>query len=178
MQSIIHKLSLALVAVLLFSNTALATNIAVFNFMEITQSSAVAKTGDKELKDRFGKEEEALQKEMQAFQKKGMDFQKQAAALSEKSRNEQLQKLMQEERTLQEKQASLAQKVGPRQQAMRQELAEILKEACETYAKAKKLDILIESAAAPYVATASNVTKDIIKEMDAIWKKRGSKFKN
>ncbi len=174
----ITKALLALVAVVLMSSNALATEIGVFSLPEITAQSDVAKAVNKDLESKFGKETKALEADIKDFQKDMQEFQKQAAALSEKARNDKAKKIETEGRKIEERRVALAQKVAPRQQAIQQEMLDILGEACKEYAKDEKLDLILNGASmVAFVNDATDITPELIKEMNKIWKSRGSKFK-
>ncbi len=207
MLSLFKKTSLLLAALLLFSNTALATTIGVINMQVISADSAIAKSAEAELEKTFGEETAALDKEAQAFQKrvadfqaeaqafekKASEFQKQSAALSEKARNEKAQALEKEAKALENKQKSfetdgrefeqkrvaLANKISPRQQEMQVELVEIIREASKIYAENNNIDLIMDGTTSVIVSGGgADITNGIIIEMDKIWEARGSKFKN
>lgn len=172
------KVCFTLVAVFMFSNAAFATSIGIFSMASVADRSDVSQAMQKELQSSFGKTVESLEKEAADLQKRAADLQKQAAALSEKARVEKAQELEKAGRAFEEKRTALAEKMGPRQQAMQKEIVEILRLACENCAKSKKLDLILDSTSSvAYASPSVDVTQDILDEVNKIWKSRGSKFK-
>ncbi len=178
MRSILLKISLSLALIFLLSVPAFATTVKVFNLAYVTQSSDPTKAMTSLIQRQFGAESESLKKEEEALQKKVEAFQKQAAALSEKVRNERGQALDKEVRAFQQKSVTFANKLGPVQQKYQTQIIEIVKKAAENYAKAKKIEILLDtSSSVAYAAPASDVSKDMLAEINKLWKQQGSKFK-
>ncbi len=171
------KISIALAITLFLTQNALASAVGVFNFGQIMQQSAVAKSADSELQTRFGKQTQALDAEFATLQKDIADFQKQAAALSENARRDKAMTLETQSRAFEEKRTQLAQQLAPLQQSMEQQIRAMLQQACNNYAKAKKLDIIIDGTVAAFASSDADITAEIIAEMDKIWKSNGSKFK-
>ncbi len=178
MRKLFSKIALVFASTLLIANTALATEVGVFNMQEITSSSDIAKAAEKELSSTFGKETAALDKQAKDLQAKIAEFQKQAPALSEKARAEKAQALDKDGRAFEEKRIALANKINPRQQAMQAEIIEVIRVASENFAKEEGYDLIIDGTTTVVAALGkADVTDEVIDEMNKVWKSRGSKFK-
>lgn len=173
----IRSISIALVLSLFIFSVAEA-KVAAAPFNEIIQESQMGKAASTLMKSKFGAEQAALEKEITAFQKEAQNFQKQAAALSEKARMQQAQDLDKKARAIEIKRNNLAQKAAPIKEKIDIAIFEIVQEATETVAKERDLEIILDRVPPVYyVANSVNLKDEVLKEVNAIWKKKGSKFK-
>ena len=147
-----------------------AGKIGVANPIRLSNQSAPGKEAEKQLTSIFGKEREQLEKQ-------GADLNKQAAALSEKARNERAQKIQKQAQELDTKGSAYTQRLSRVQQAIDAQLGEVLREACESYAKKNGYDMIIAGTAVMFYTKANDVTDELIDEVNKIWKSKGGKFK-
>lgn len=174
-----RTLILALALSLALGGTALAAEkIGAVNIMAVTGQSAPGKAAEKELETRFGAERQQLEKQAADFNKKVEDFNKQASALSEKARAEKGADLERQARELDEKTRTYTQRLGDFQNALSTQLQEIVNTASKTLGKDGKYDMIIDGAVVLYGVDSVNLTEALIKEVDAVWKAKGSKFAN
>lgn len=173
----LRSIIIALVLCLTVSAVAEA-KVAAAPFQVIVKDSDMGKEAEKVLDQRGGKDSKTLEADLKKFQQEVQDYQKQAAALSESARAQKQQALDKKARDLDARRNALAQKMGPIQQKINEQVAAVLQEATEVVAKERKLEIILDAAPPVYyVADAANIKDDLLKEVNKIWKKRGSKFK-
>ena len=159
------------------SESALAAGkIGVANLAAVTAQSQPGQEAEKQLKEMFGNERTQLETQASDLNKKMEDLNKQAAALSEKARNEKAQELQTQARDLDAKGAAYTQRLSGVQQQLTVQMQDILSTACENFAKKKGYDILLDAAAVMYTVEATDVTKDLVEEVNKVWKSKGGKF--
>jgi len=154
-----------------------AGKIGVANPMRLSNQSNPGKEAEKQLTAMFGKEREQLEKQGAALNKQAEDLRKQAAALSEKARNERAQKIQKQAQELDTKGAAYTQRLSRVQQSINSQLNEVLREACESYAKKNGYDMIVDGSVVMFYTKANDVTDELIEEVNKIWKTKGGKFK-
>ena len=147
-----------------------AGKIGVANPMRLSNQSVPGKEAEKQLTAMFSKEREQLEKQ-------GAALNKQAAALSEKARNERAQKIQKQAQELDTKGTAYTQRLSRVQQAINSQLNEVLRAACESYAKKNGYDMIVDGTVVMFYTTANDVTDELIEEVNKIWKSKGGKFK-
>lgn len=174
----IRSLSLALV-LSLFMFSAAEAKIAAAPFNQIIQTSEMGKAAGSLMDSKLGKQKQKIESEVAIFKKEAETFQKQVAALSEKARMQKSQELEKTMRDLDVKRNALAQSASQIQQKINDQISSIVLEATANVAKSKKLDMILDAVPpyAYYVSDSVNVEDEIRKEINKIWKKKGSKFK-
>ena len=151
-----------------------AGKIGVANPMRLSNQSNPGKEAEKQLTSMFGKE---LEKQGAALNKQAEDLRKQAAALSEKARNERAQKIQKQAQELDTKGSAYTQRLSRVQQAINSQLNDVLREACESYAKKNGYDMIVDGTVVMFYTKANDVTDELIEEVNKIWKSKGGKFK-
>ena len=151
--------------------------IGVANPMRLSNQSNPGKEAEKQLTSMFGKEREQLEKQGAALNKQAEDLRKQAAALSEKARNERAQKIQKQAQELDTKGSAYTQRLSRVQQSINSQLNEVLREACESYAKKNGYDMIVDGTVVMFYTKANDVTDELIEEVNKIWKSKGGKFK-
>ena len=154
-----------------------ADKIGVANPMRLSAQSAPGKEAEKQLSAMFGKEREQLEKQGAALNKQAEDLRKQAAALSEKARNDRAQKIQKQAQELDTKGAAYTQRLSRVQQAINSQLNDVLRAACESYAKKNGYDMIVDGTVVMFYTKANDVTDELIEEVNKIWKSKGGKFK-
>ena len=154
-----------------------AGKIGVANPMRLSNQSDPGKEAEKQLSALFGKEREQLEKQGAALNKQAEELRKQAAALSEKARSERAQKIQKQAQELDTKGAAYTQRLSRVQQALTSQLNEVLRSACESYAKKNGYDMIVDGTVVMFYTKGKDVTDDLIKEVNKIWKSKGGKFK-
>ncbi len=154
-----------------------AGKIGVANPMRLSGQSDPGKEAEKQLAAMFGKEREQLEKQGADLNKQAEDLRKQAAALSEKARNERAQKIQKQAQELDTKGTAYTQRLSRVQQAINSQLNEVLRAACESYAKKNGYDMIVDGTVVMFYTTANDVTDELIEEVNKIWKSKGGKFK-
>ena len=173
----IRSISLALVLSLFIFSSAEA-NMAAASFNTVIQQSEMGKKAQSILESKIGTEQKNLEKEFAKFQAEAQEFQKQASVLSEKARTQKAQELEGKARGLEAKRNALAQKAGPIQQSLNEAIFAIVQEATENVAKAKDLKIILDRVPpVNFVDKSADVSEDLLKEINKVWKKQGAKFK-
>lgn len=176
----LRNILFALALCLACTTTAIAADkVGVVNLMAVTTESAPGQAADKELQTRFGAERTQLEKQAEALNKKMEDFNKQAATMSEKARMEKGQGLEKEAVALDEKGRAYAQRLSTVQEAMTNQLQELVDTACGNVAKKDGFDVLLDGTAIVlFAAPSSDATPAVTTEVNNLWKARGSKFSN
>ena len=154
-----------------------AGKIGVANPLRLSNQSAPGKEAEKQLTSIFGKEREQLEKQGADLNKQAEDLRKQAAALSEKARNERAQKIQKQAQELDTKGSAYTQRLTRVQQAINAQLNDVLREACESFAKKNGYDMIIAGTAVMFYIKANDVTDELIEEVNKLWKSKGGKFK-
>ena len=122
-------------AVVLPSQAEAAGKIGVANPMRLSAQSDPGKEAEKQLTSMFGKERQQLEKQNEDLSKQAEDLRKQAAALSEKARIERAQKIQKMAQELETKGTAYTQRLSRVQQAINSQMNEVMRTACENYAK-------------------------------------------
>ena len=151
--------------------------IGVANPMRLSGQSDPGKEAEKQLTTIFGKEREQLEKQGAALNKQAEDLRKQAAALSEKARNERAQKIQKQAQELDTKGTAYTQRLSRVQQAINSQLNEVLREACESYAKKNGYDMIVDGTVVMFYTKGNDVTDELLEEVNKVWKSKGGKFK-
>ena len=154
-----------------------AGKIGVANPMRLSNQSVPGKEAEKQLTAMFSKEREQLEKQGAALNKQAEELRKQAAALSEKARSERAQKIQKQAQELDTKGAAYTQRLSRVQQALTSQLNEVLRSACESYAKKNGYDMIVDGTVVMFYTKANDVTDDLIEEVNKLWKSKGGKFK-
>ena len=172
--------SLALVVCLALGGSALAadTKIGVFNSQSIAIDSEPGKAARQKLESQFGAEKTQLEKQFKDMQSKAESLQAQMATLSQKAREEKQRDFMNQRRDFEEKSRNFTRKVESFELQIRQNLAKILFEASQNVSKNKSLNLILDSGtgAVFFVTPDLDVTKDMLAEVNRLWKAGGSKF--
>ena len=101
---------------------------------------------------------------------------KQSAALSEKARNERFQKIQKQAQELETKGTAYTQRLSRVQQAINSQMNEVMRTACENYAKKNGYDMIIDASVVMFYVQANDVTSGLIEEVNKVWKDKGGKF--
>jgi|GEM_PF-463426 len=168
----------ALLTLLLAATPAFAGGIGVFNSQSIMAQSEPSKAAQKELQSRFGSEGTRIENQLRDIQKQGQSFQSQAAAMSQKAREEKQVDLMRRGRELEEKRRSFAVEVDKARSAMSQVMFKLVLDASANVAKKRNLDLILDAntGSITYAADSLDVSKDLLDEVNRLWKGMGSKF--
>ena len=171
-------LILAAVAMLAFAAPAFATEVGVFNASEVLGKSEVSKAYERTMQSKFGGERASLEKEEKALQASYESFQKQAATLSQKAREEKQMDIMRRGRSLEEKRRNLAVRVQRQMAELNGSMGRIVLEAASNVAHKRGLDLILDAAAGGigFASPKTDVTSDMLNEVNGVWKKYGSKF--
>ena len=151
--------------------------IGVVHPMRLQNQCNPGKEAEKQLTDMFGKEREQLEKQGAALNKQAEDLRKQAAALSEKARNERAQKIQKQAQELDTKGTAYTQRLTRVQQAINAQMNEVLREACEKFAKKNGYDMIVDASVVMFYTQGNDVTEGLIEEVNKVWKAQGGKFK-
>ena len=154
-----------------------AGKIGVANPMRLSSQSDPGKEAEKQLNAMFGKEREQLEKQGADLNKQAEELRKQAAALSEKALNERAQKIQKKAQELDTKGTAYTQRLSRVQQAINSQLNDVLRAACESYAEKNDYDMIVDGTVVMFYTKGKDVTDDLIKEVNKIWKSKGGKFK-
>ena len=179
----LRRTVIALVAAFLCTVVALpsdadaAGKVGVANSVSLSTKSDPGKEAEKQLTTLFGKEREQLEKQSADLNKQAEDLKKQAAALSEKARNERTQKIQKQAQELDAKGAAYTQRLSRVQQAINAQMNEVLREACEQFAKKNGYDMIVDASVVMFYTQGSDVTEGLIEEVNKVWKAQGGKFK-
>jgi outer membrane protein len=163
-------------AVILPSQAQAAGKIGVANPIRLSTQSDPGKEAEKQLSSMFGKEREQLEKQGADLNKQAEELKKQAAALSEKARNERAQKIQKQAQELDTKGTAYTQRLSRVQQAINAQINEVLRTACENYAKKNGYDMILDATVVMFYLQANDVTSGLIEEVNKVWKSKGGKF--
>ena len=174
----IKVIPVALSALLLAASPAFAGGIGVFNSQRIMSQSEPSKAAQKLLQSRFGSEGTRIENQLRDIQKQGQNFQNQAAAMSQKAREDKQIELMRRGRELEEKRYTFATEVEKTKASMSSVMFNIMLEASRNVAKKKDLDLILDGGAGviTYAADSLDVSKEMLDEVNRLWKDMGSKF--
>ena len=173
------KFVTAVAAALILSATpAFADGIGIFNSQTIVSQTEPSKAAQKLLQSKFGSERSQMEKQEKSLQSQYESFQKQAATLSQKAREEKQIEILRKSREFEEKRRDFAIRVEREDANLRQTMGKILFEASANVAKRNKLDLVLDANAGVimYADPSMDLTDDMIKEVNKIWKSMGSKF--
>ena len=163
-------------AVVLPSPAEAAGKIGVANPLRLSSQSDPGKEAEKQLTAMFAKEREQLEKQNADVSKQAEDLRKQSAALSEKARNERFQKIQKQAQELETKGTAYTQRLSRVQQAINSQMNEVMRTACENYAKKNGYDMIIDASVVMFYVQANDVTSGLIEEVNKVWKDKGGKF--
>ena len=163
-------------AVVLPSQAEAAGKIGVANPLRLSSQSDPGKEAEKQLTAMFAKEREELEKQNAEVSKQAEDLRKQSAALSEKARNERFQKIQKQAQELETKGTAYTQRLSRVQQAINAQMNEVMRAACENYAKKNGYDMIIDASVVMFYVQANDVTSGLIEEVNKVWKDKGGKF--
>ena len=149
-------------AVVLPSQAQAAGKIGVANPLRLSAQSDPGKEAEKQLTSMFGKERQQLEK--------------QNDALSEKARNERAQKIQKQAQELETKGTAYTQRLSRVQQAINSQMNDVMRTACENYAKKNGYDMIIDASVVMFYVQANDVTSGLIEEVNKVWKSKGGKF--
>ena len=62
------------------------------------------------------------------------------------------------------------------QQAINSQMNEVMRAACENYAKKNGYDMIIDASVVMFYVQANDVTSGLIEEVNKVWKSKGGKF--
>lgn len=172
--------SLALAACIVFAGSAFAAdvNIGIFNSQAIAMESDAAKASQQKMQGQYGNERNQLEKQAKDLQAKGQDLQAKAATMSDKAREEKQMEFLKQRREFEEKSRAFARKVEAAENEIRQGMAQNIYQAAENIAKQKKLDLILDAASGSvmFATPKMDVTKEVLAEVNRIWKANGNKF--
>ncbi len=178
-ESMFKRSILVCVFTICFAGMALAAMpVGVFNSQTIAIDSEPAKAAQKQLQSQFGAERGQIEKLAQNLQKEGESLQAQTAALSQKAREEKQMDFLRKRRDFEEKSRAFAIKVEGRENQIRQTIGRLIFQASGTVAKKRNLEMVFDAAAGSimYALPSMDITKDVIAEVNRLWKAGGSKF--
>ena len=158
------------------SHAQAAGKIGVANPMRLSSQSDPGKEAEKQLTAMFGKERQQLEQQGADLNKQAEDLRKQAAALSEKARNERAQKIQKQAQELDTKGSAYTQRLSRVQQAINAQMNDVLRTACENYAKKNGYDMILDATVVMFHIQANDVTNGLIEEVNRVWKSKGGKF--
>lgn len=172
-------LSMALVFTMVSVGSAFAAaSIGVFNSQTVALDSEPAKEAQKKLQSQFGGEKDQLEKLAKDLQKQGESLQAQSAALSQQAREEKQMDFLRKRRDFEEKSRTFAGKVENSENQIRQTMGRYIFQAAETVAKQRGFDLILDAATGSVMYATANldVTRDMVSEVNKLWKAGGSKF--
>lgn len=174
----IRRIVLSLALCLAFVSPALAQGkIAVASLGRISTQSQPGQEIEKVMQSTFGAERTELEKMNADLRKQEEEINKQAAALSEKALKERVQAFEKQGEALNTKAAAYSERLGKVQQAITRQMEEVLTTACKDFGMKNGYDLVIDDAALLYVGgNASDVTDQVIEEVNRVWQARGAKY--
>lgn len=166
----------ALALLLLTANAALAEiKIGIVDMRAVITDSEPGKKMKATLTSKFGAERDKLEKQ-------GKDLQKQAESLKNSSSDsrealeEKRGKFIREKQDLDQKAREFGAKVEKEEMALQNELRAVVMQAAESCAKKLGVNYLVDSGAGILYADQSmDVTKDMMEEVNRIWKENPPK---
>lgn len=159
------------------SDAQAADKIGVANPMRLSTQSDPGKEAEKQLNSMFGNERKQLESQSADLNKQAEELRKQAAALSENARNERAQKIQKKAQEIESKGAAYTQRLSRVQQEINSQMNEVLRTACENYAKKNGYDIIVDATVVMFYTKSNDVTAGLIEEVNKVWKSKGGKFK-
>ena len=170
---------LACVLTLCLAGSAIAAlPVGVFNSQSVALESEPAKEAQKKMQGQFGNEKDQIEKLAKDLQKQGEALQAQAAALSQQAREEKQMDFLRKRRDFEERSRNFAAKVENSENQIRQTIGRFIFQASETVAKQRNLELILDAASGSvmYAQAGLDVTRDVIAEVNRLWKAAGSKF--
>ena len=170
----IIMLALVSTGLFLFAATAQAAEVKIglFNMAEVAIECDAFKDASKKIQSTYGNEQKALEKKEQELQKKFEDFAVQQAALSAEARQDRQIELMRQKRDHDDKKNDFLRKIAAAENRSREEITRVILIATTEYGKRNKFSLIMDaaSAGAIHVDPALDVTADILKEANKVWK--------
>lgn len=152
--------------------------IGVFNMAEVALECDAFKEAQKKLKDTYGKDEQALTKKEQELKKKFDDFAVKQAGLSAEARQDRQVALMREKRDHDDRKNDFMRKIAAAEGKTRDQISRAIVIAVGDYGKKNKYSMIIDSLSAGvfYLEPSMDITKDILRETNRVWKEKPKKL--
>ncbi len=174
----LRVMSLALVICMILAGSAFSADvkIGVFNSQSVIMDSDAFKAAQQKLQSQYGTEKTELEKQARDLQSRGEALSKMAQ--SDKNREKQQQDFLKLRRQFEEKSRNFARKVENSEMQIRQSMARFIYEASQAVAKKRSLDLILDAATGTVMYTKSDtdITRDVLSEVNRLWKAGGSKF--
>lgn len=146
--------------------------IAIFNSRAVAAKSEPFTAARKKIENQYGPEKKKLEQQAQTLQKQADDLQKQQSALSREALTEKSDTFMRAKRNFEDASQSYSRKVEAALIRIDQEFGARLYQAAQDYGSRKGFTLLLDAAAGGvvYHDKASDVTEDLVKEVDRVYK--------
>lgn len=170
-----RRIMMLFVAMMLIgSGTAMGADlkIGLVNMQKLATQSEAAQVAQKKMKETFGAEKSALDKQAAELQKKGEAMQAQSAALSPEAKEDKKIEFLRLRRDFEEKARTFSRKVEAAEMRIRQEMADLIIQATNTYAKKKGYDLVLDGASAGVIHAdkGMDITDDVLAEVNKLWR--------
>ena len=167
-------LTMAFVLVAAASANAAELKIGLFNMGEVALDCDAFKDAQKKIQSTYGNEQKALENKEKDLQKKFEDFSVQQAGLSAEARQDRQVELMRLKRDHDDKKNDFMRKVTAAENKSREEITRVILIATAEYGKRNKYSLILDanSAGAIHVEPSMDVTADILKEANKVWKEK------
>jgi len=170
------KIVLLTLALFLFAGSAVAAELKIgfFNMNDVALECDAYKDAQKRIQGAHTAEQQAIEKQGQELQKKVDAFNAQASALSVEAREERNLELMRLSRDFDDRKNAFIRKVSAAENRARDEIARAIVLASIDYGKRNRYSVIQDSntAGAMYVDASIDITADILKETNRIWKEK------
>ena len=166
--------SLAACFILAGTPVAAELSVGVADMEIISQQSDANKAARNRYEAMFKNEAAQLDKQKADFDKKAGDFEAQRSKLDQKAFEQRVANLQKEAQQIAEKDIATQQRIGGIQEAVNQDMFELVVAAAADVAKAKKLDLILPLNSILFAGKNLDVTSDLLAAMNRIWKAQGS----
>lgn len=158
--------SLTFCFLLLFAATARAeSSVAVFNVQKVASECDALRDAKSVLEKKFGTQKQALEKQRETIEKK-------AAALKGKGTEKQQAELNKMHREYTEKAQAFMRVVQADELRVRQDIDTVIVDAAKELAAKKGYSLILDSAAAIYMAPGLDITDEMLTATNEIWQTR------
>jgi outer membrane protein len=175
----LRTVALSLAACFLLAGTAAAAElrIGVADMQSIGAQCDANQAAKNKYETQFKAEAAQLDKQRADFDKKAKDFEAQRSSgkLDQKTFEQRAAGLRREAQQIQEKEMATQQRVGMLQEAINQDLQELIIAAASDVAKSKSLSLILPQNTLLYTGQELDVTPDLLTAINRVWKDRGSK---
>lgn len=167
-------LTLAFVFLGAASASAAELKIGLFNMGEVALECQAFKDAQKKIQSTYSKEQKSLEQKEQELQKKFNDFNAQQAGLTAEARQDRQVDLMRLKRDHDDKKNDFMRKVTAEENRSREQITRVILIAAAEYGKRNNYSLILDanSAGAIHVMPSMDITADILKEADKVWKEQ------